>query len=60
MCPDCIAVKDKPLTYAICEVCRGWRTLTQEEMKKTSCLDENGNIIKSKWASYRKANGGSN
>lgn len=31
MCPDCVKVKDKPMTYTKCKQCGDWREMTPVE-----------------------------
>lgn len=53
LCDTCIETKDKPMTYARCIKCKGWRQLTEEERKKIACLNADGSINKEKWGIYK-------
>jgi hypothetical protein len=34
MCPDCVKIKDKPMTYTRCKECGDWRKMNPAEMEK--------------------------
>lgn len=53
-CDNCIEVKDKPMAYAKCENCEGWRKFSPQEQEKADCLDKDGEIIWAKWGAYKK------
>lgn len=53
ICETCIAIKDKPLAYAKCEKCEGWRGFTEQEQAKIDCLDENGKVDRIKYGQYK-------